>query len=209
MLRVIIATKNDGKIAEIKRILGLPGLELVTYRDLREWPEVEEHGESFFENALIKARALVDRFGMAAIADDSGLEVDALGGAPGVRSARYAGDRADDRANNEKLLRELVELDFSRRTARFRCVAVYADPEGRVLKAEGAVEGRIGFEPRGEGGFGYDPLFIPYGYDKTLAELGPEIKDKISHRARAFGRLKSELEKLVTENGGTAGAPMC
>ncbi len=209
MHKVIIATRNDGKIAEIKRILRVPALEFVTYRDLREWPKVEERGTSFFENALIKAKALVDEFGMAAVADDSGLEVDALGGAPGIRSARYAGDLADDRANNEKLLRELEGVDISRRTARFRCVAVYVDPEGRVIKAEGAVEGRIGFEPRGKAGFGYDPLFIPDGYDKTLAELGPDVKDKISHRAKAFGRLKDELEKLQKGNGGAADASMC
>ncbi|MCL5292002.1 MAG: RdgB/HAM1 family non-canonical purine NTP pyrophosphatase [Actinobacteria bacterium] len=197
--KAIVASRNEGKIAEIREILTIPGLELITYRDLEEWPDIREEGESFYENALLKARALVEKFGVAAISDDSGLEVDALGGAPGIKSSRFAGDRANDMANNVKLLGELADLEFSDRTARFRCSAVYMDKDRRVISAEGTLEGHVGFEPRGRGGFGYDPLFIPSGYDKTLAELGSQVKNRISHRARAFRLLKSELEKVLSE----------
>ena len=197
MVKAVIASKNRDKVAEIKEILAMPGLELVTFEEVGVWPEVEETGSSFCENAMIKAKELAGRLGIAALADDSGLEVDALGGAPGVRSARYAGAGADDRANNEKLLKEVAEIPGGKRTARFKCCAVYFNPRGRVLSAEGTLEGEIGREPRGGHGFGYDPLFIPAGHSQTLAELGSEVKNEISHRAKAFRLLRLELEELV------------
>ncbi|MHB0976599.1 MAG: RdgB/HAM1 family non-canonical purine NTP pyrophosphatase [Candidatus Aquicultorales bacterium] len=196
MVKAVVASRNKGKIAEIREILTVPQLQLLTYEDLDGWPEFEEEGESFYENAMIKARALTGMFGLPAVADDSGLEVDALDGAPGIRSSRYAGEDATDEANNAKLLAELADTPAEMRTARFRCAAVFMLETGRSVAGEGTLEGAIGFEPKGFGGFGYDPLFSPEGYDRTLAELGHEIKNEISHRARAFHLLKQELEQV-------------
>lgn len=198
MAKVIIASKNLGKIAEIKEILAIPEFEFVTFQELPDWPDVEETGDTFQENALIKARALVERFGVAAIADDSGLEVDALKGAPGVRSSRFAKDGATDEENNAKLLRELREIPPPRR-ARFRCSAVFVGHDGDVIAADGVLEGEIGFEQRGAGGFGYDPLFIPEGFRETLAELGSRVKNKISHRGKAFAALKTKLVRYLAK----------
>lgn len=197
MLEAIIASRNDGKITEIKEILRLPGLKLLTYHDLDHWVEVEEDGASYRENALLKAKALVEEFGLAAIADDSGLEVRTLGGAPGVLSARYAGTEATDEDNNAKLLKALADVPFEQRKARYVCDAVFVDTSRRVLAAEGTCQGQIGFETRGELGFGYDPLFIPEGYNKTMAELPVEVKNHISHRGKAFTALHELLAMLI------------
>lgn len=196
-MRVVVASANEGKATEIRHVLEPLGWEVVRAKDLgTEVPEVEETGATFLENALLKARAYAERFECAALADDSGLEVDALGGAPGVRSARYAGEPSDDAANNAKLLAELAGVPEGERSARFRCVVAVAWPDGRVLAADGVCEGSIGFEPKGAGGFGYDPLFWPAAAPgRTMAELSPAEKSAISHRGSALRALRAALEQ--------------
>ena len=194
--RLLLASANRGKLRELRTILaGLP-VELVGLAEagLGEPPEVEETGDTFLENALLKARAYAAWSGLAAVADDSGLEVDALGGAPGVRSARYAGPGADDRANLDKLLAALAGVPPARRTARFRCAAVLVDPTMGEWHAEAAWEGRLLEAPRGGGGFGYDPVFLPDGWDRTSAEVDQATKDAASHRGRAFRALRPAIE---------------
>jgi XTP/dITP diphosphohydrolase len=194
--RIIVATANPGKLAEIRSALDEPGWEFVTAADLGAAPlDVEETGETFEQNALLKARAYHEAFGLAALADDSGLEVDALGGAPGVYSSRYAGPDATDAENNARLLRELSGVPEERRTARFRCTMVLVDEDGRETVATGTCEGRIGFEARGDGGFGYDPLFWPdAALGRTMAELGMAEKNAISHRGAALRAMRALLE---------------
>ena len=183
-MRLLIATRNHHKLREIKSILDLPGVEIVGVDSIPGLPEVEEDGATFEENARKKAVTIAAASGLLTMADDSGLEVDALGGAPGVYSARYAGEECDDSANNSKLLRELDGVED--RSARFRCVIALAYPDGRCMSVDGCCEGRIATEPRGENGFGYDPLFIPEGGDRSFAEIGDMEKSRISHRARAL-----------------------
>ncbi len=201
MSELIIASQNEGKIREIVDILDLDDTKVYTQKDFPEWPQIEETGSTFYENALIKARALVEAFGKPAVADDSGLEVDALGGRPGVYSARYAGEEGNAEKNNDKLLRELHDVPESQRTARFRCVAVLMTPDGWITSAEGTFEGRIGFEPYGERGFGYDPIFIPEGDSRTVAEIPLSEKNKISHRAQAFRKLKEKIPEFKEHAG--------
>jgi len=194
---LLLASANQGKLRELRTILaGLP-VELVglTEAGLGDPPEVEETGDTFLENARIKARAYAAWSGRAAVADDSGLEVDALGGAPGVRSARYAGQGAGDQANLDKLLAALAGVPPERRTARFRCAAVLVDPEGGEWHAEAAWEGRVLDAPRGTGGFGYDPVFLPNGWDRTSAEVDQVTKDAASHRGKAFRALRPAIEQ--------------
>lgn len=193
--RVIVATSNQGKLEEIRAALGFEGWEFVTAADIgREPLDVEETGTTFEENARLKARAYHEAFGLPALADDSGLEVDALGGAPGVYSARYAGAAATDAENNVKLLRELAARPGLPRTARFRCVMVFVGSEGNELVAHGTCEGTIAVEGRGSGGFGYDPLFLPEATPgRTMAELGRDEKNAISHRGAALRALKKAL----------------
>jgi XTP/dITP diphosphohydrolase len=194
--RLLVATANPGKLRELAVILGRLPVELVglDQAGLGSPPQVEETGETFLDNARIKARAYAAWATIAAVADDSGLEVDALGGAPGVRSARYAGPGATDEANLAKLLAELEDVPEPRRTARFRCAAVLADPPAGEWHAEAAWEGRILRAPRGSGGFGYDPVFLPAGWDRTSAEVDPATKDAASHRGRAFGALRPSIQ---------------
>lgn len=192
-MKIIIASKNKGKIKEIKRILILPGVILLSYKDVGDWEDIEESKNTYEENAYLKAEALVKKFNLPVVADDSGLEVEALGGKPGVHSAIYAGDRATDEDRIRKLLNELKEVPEKERKARFRCLALYLSPSGEAITAEGVLEGKIGFEPRGSNGFGYDPIFIPDGYDKTLAEFSLQEKNKLSHRGKAFRRLREKL----------------
>jgi non-canonical purine NTP pyrophosphatase (RdgB/HAM1 family) len=185
---IVLATRNPHKTEEIKALLnGLP----ITVKDLRdfpEFPEVEETGDTLEENARLKALAAHVRTGLPAIADDTGLEVYYLLGRPGVYSARYAGENVSYDDNNKKLLRELTQVPARKRQARFRCVVALVD--GRDDRFfEGRVEGRIGLVPRGMNGFGYDPLFIPEGYDSSYAELTQEEKNSISHRGRAIRAL--------------------
>ena len=190
MTRFVLATANPDKAREIIEILG--NRLQVQHRPV-DVPEIEETGATLTENALLKARALAEATGLPAIADDTGLEVDALGGAPGVWSARFAGPRSTYQENVEKLIRELEDVPEPR-SARFRTVAVALWPDGRKLVAEGVVEGTIAVEPRGRGGFGYDPVFVPTGLGgRTFAEMGADEKHKVSHRGAAFRALASLL----------------
>jgi XTP/dITP diphosphohydrolase len=193
--RVIVATGNLGKLAEIRAALALPGWEFITTEDLGvERLDVVEDGETFTDNALIKAYAYRERFRMPALADDSGLVVDALDGAPGIRSSRFAGDDATDADNNAKLLRGLEGVTEEKRTARFQCALVYVDERRMPTAAHGSCEGRIGLSPRGGGGFGYDPLFLPDAAPgRTMAELEMDLKNGISHRGNALRALREAL----------------
>jgi XTP/dITP diphosphohydrolase len=180
---IVLATGNKGKIREFTGLLeGVFG-RIISLNDLESPPDVVEDGRTFRENALKKARAIAAYTGLPVLADDSGLEVEALGGRPGVYSARYAGEGATDRDNIRKLLSELSGVE--NRSARFVCVLALVTPDGREITAEGTCEGVILTEPRGEGGFGYDPVFFLPELGKTMAELPPEIKNTLSHRARA------------------------
>jgi len=195
--KLLIATNNRGKLREYATLLaGLP-LALVSLADVGISDAVEEDGATFEENARIKARAYCALSGLPTLADDSGLEVDALGGAPGVYSARYAGAGADDAARYRKLLEALKDVPAGRRTARFRCAIALALPDGTEVVAEGSCEGVIGRAPRGQHGFGYDPVFYMPALGLTMAELSPEVKDRVSHRARALMRMKPALWKLA------------
>ena len=200
---VVVATGNAHKVTEIEAILSkvLPGVRFVALGQLGEFEDPEETGTTFLENAIIKAEAAVAETGFAAIADDSGLVVDALDGEPGVYSARYAGVHGDDAANNAKLLKNLADTPDADRTARFMSVVALICPDGTVLTGTGACEGTIAHEGRGTNGFGYDPLFLPADTPgKTMAELAPEEKNAISHRFHA-------LQDLSRQLGSAADAP--
>lgn len=190
---LLIATTNRGKFREFSALLADLPLRLTSLADHPHVPTVPEEGATYLANATEKALVAARSTGMPALADDSGLEVDALGGAPGVASARYAGPRADDAANVARLLEELAGVPPGRRTARFRCVIVVARPDGAILSAEGTCEGLITTAPRGEGGFGYDPVFFDPEAGATFAELPPAIKNARSHRARAVAALRGAL----------------
>lgn len=193
MIRLLVCSGNQGKAREIRQILGAP-FEVVDLAALAEKIAVEETGTSFEENAALKAVAGSLAFDGWVVADDSGLEVDALGGQPGVHSARYAGPDATDSRNVQKLLQALEGIAAPDRTARFRCVMVIARAGRKEAAFEGTVKGRIALVPSGSEGFGYDPVFIPEGYTLTFAQMLPAIKNRISHRARA-------LEKLAVWGG--------
>lgn len=191
-MKIIIATHNKHKLQEMSRILSPMGYEVVTDRDLGiELSDVEENGETFLDNARIKAEAGCRESGYPCIADDSGLCVDALGGAPGVFSARYSGVHGDDDGNNRKLLAELEGVPPEKRTAHFACAICVSFPDGSEVTATGKCEGYIGYEKKGTGGFGYDPLFMVG--DRSLAEMTAEEKDAISHRGNAL----KELQKIL------------
>lgn len=192
--RLAIASQNAHKLREIGRICADWHVEWVTVENHGgPWPDVEEPHESYEKNAFEKARAVARAIGVPAVADDSGIEVDALEGAPGPRSARYASEDSTDAQNLDALLEALAGVPAEDRTARYRCVAAIAWPDGRERHAEGVCEGTIVAEPRGAGGFGYDPVFRPAGRDLTMAELTDEEKDRISHRGRAFRALHDLL----------------
>ncbi len=192
---VVIATNNAHKVEEIETALDFEGWEFESLKDAGLVSDPDETGSTFLENARIKARAAHDIAGTAVLADDSGLIVDALDGAPGVFSSRYSGIDGDDRANNVKLLQELGAVPYEQRTARFATVLVFIDENGSETVAEGFVEGHIGFAERGEHGFGYDPLFFPdiYNGDVTMAELTQGQKNTISHRGNALRELRKKL----------------
>jgi XTP/dITP diphosphohydrolase len=198
-MRVVVATGNPHKLAEIGRILEGLDVQLVAMTELGVESPVED-GDTFEANALLKARACVDATGLPAIADDSGLEVDALGGDPGVWSARYAGEPTDDRANNAKLVAELADVADERRTARFVCAAAIVHPDGREEVVRGTMEGRIVDTPRGQHGFGYDPHFVSdaAGDGRTNGQLRPDEKDALSHRGAAFRALRPHVEAFVS-----------
>jgi XTP/dITP diphosphohydrolase len=199
-MQLIVATRNTHKTREIEQILG-PALAV---RDLTAHPEISEiteSGTSFEENAKLKAIAVSKRLPTLVIADDSGLEVEALGGAPGIYSARYAGTNASDKEKIAKLLRQLAKVDAKsdQRRARFRCVLAVAR-DGQILATvEGVIEGKIAERPSGSHGFGYDPVFIPDGFEETFAELPEQLKNNISHRANAIRKLQAELPTLCGE----------
>jgi len=191
MKKVLLATTNKGKLNDVKEILKDIDVEILSFLDFSDYPNVEETGKTFLENAELKAKAAYDKYSIPSIGDDSGLESFQLNGEPGIFSARYAGENANDEQNNLKLIKKLSELPEPH-PGRFVCAAVYYD--GKDFKsAIGEVRGNIIKIPRGKNGFGYDPLFIPNGYDNTMAELSHEAKNKISHRSNAFKELKKFL----------------
>lgn len=193
--QTVIATGNKHKLEEIGAILKGFNLEVLSMKDIGlEGLEIIEDGNTFEENALIKAGAVMDKIGKLVIADDSGLEVDILNNQPGIYSARFAGKNATDDENNKKLLKLLEDVPLNKRTARFVCGMAAVFPNGDTIVLRGECPGIIGFEPKGKGGFGYDPLFIVEKYNKTFAEIGEEKKNKISHRAIALEKLKEELK---------------
>jgi len=189
-MKLVAATNNKGKLAELRDILSKLGLEVVSLQEIGFVGEVEECGKTFEENALLKAEAVMNATGLATVADDSGLEVDALGGAPGIYSARYA----EPGRRKAKLLEELRNVPEEKRTARFVSAIACVFPDGRRIVVRGVCEGKILFECRGTGGFGYDPLFYVPEYGRTFAEMPMELKNRISHRARALQCLAEELK---------------
>lgn len=195
-MKLLIASNNKGKLKEIKEILGGFYEQIVTPAKLGLTLDVEETGQTFLDNARLKAHAFAKAAHMDALADDSGLCVDALNGAPGVYSARYAGAHGDDAANNALLLKNMEQVVDGQRGARFVCCVVLASPDGTELYAEGDSAGEILRVPRGRGGFGYDPLFFVPRFQKTYAELTAEEKNGISHRAQALSKLKRKWETL-------------
>ena len=187
-LRIVVASRNQHKIDEIKRILSAENVDvdLISLADFPDAKDVAETESTFAGNALLKARAACQATGLAAIADDSGLCVDALNGMPGIFSARWAGSHGDDTANLELLLAQLADVPDSRRSAHFICAIAYVTPDGKERIVEGTVDGQIIREPRGDRGFGYDPIFVPDGMTLTTAQLTSEEKDTVSHRGRAL-----------------------
>jgi XTP/dITP diphosphohydrolase len=200
VIDLLVATTNPGKFAEVKGFLVALPLRILSLKDLDNSPAVIEDGRTFEENALKKARTLADFSGLLTLADDSGLEVDVLNGAPGIYSARYAGADADDERNNKKLLEALAEVPPKRRTARFVCALALCAPHAQKKDdwvARESCEGRIAFEPRGDNGFGYDPLFFFPPFGKTFGEIDRQIKATVSHRGKALKRLADALPGLV------------
>lgn len=195
-MRILLATKNKGKIREMNSLFRGVGVEFVGTESLDSAPEVVEDGKTYHDNALKKAMTFYKLTGLPTLAEDSGLEVDALGRAPGVYSARYAGEDATDAENNKKLLEELKDVKPEHRTARFVSVLCLVI-DGKIHFFEGEVKGRILEEPEGTSGFGYDPLFCPEGYEHSFAVLGEDVKNSISHRARAIEKLKQFLEEIL------------
>jgi XTP/dITP diphosphohydrolase len=197
--RLILATRNAHKVTELQAILteaGL-GLELVGANAYPDIPDVKETGVTFAENALLKAHALAAGTGLPAVADDSGLCVDVLGGAPGIFSARWAGRHGDDKANLDLLLAQIADIDDSHRAAHFACAAALALPDGTQRVAEGRLTGTLRHTPSGTGGFGYDPILQPDGDTRTCAELSPREKNEISHRGKAFRALAQSVSELL------------
>jgi XTP/dITP diphosphohydrolase len=188
--RLLVATHNQGKVAEFRRMLSLDGIEIVGLADLGIHAEIAETGETFSENASLKARGYAGVSGLPTLADDSGLIVDYLNGRPGVQSARYAGEGVSDLERMEKVLSEMSDATNEQCSARFNCVICVADKNGNIVaEVEGLCEGMIVGAPRGSNGFGYDPIFQPMGFDETFGELGANIKDSISHRSRAIAKI--------------------
>lgn len=201
MSDIIIASRNRGKIGELRSMLAECGVTLQSLDDYPDLPEISEDGNSFLDNALKKAKPIAERTGKTVLADDSGLEVDALGGAPGIHSARFAGDHADDESNVLKLLDDLRGVPPGKRGATFRCVLVLYRPDGRFQVFDGRWEGTIAEAPAGKGGFGYDPVFYLPGEGMTAAELPAGMKNRISHRAKAAAKLRLRLQERTDENG--------
>ncbi len=200
MTQLVMASRNQGKLVELQRILATiaPSIDLVSVSQFPDIDDVAETGSTFEENALLKAETIAMKTGLPAIADDSGLCIDALEGKPGVFSARYAGTHGDDQANREKVLREMVDVYEENRGAQFVSVVALALPDGRNEMCRGEIRGDICYAPRGDGGFGYDPIFVPEGLSQTMAELSAEKKDEISHRGRALRAMAPIIAELLT-----------
>ncbi|GAA1329813.1 RdgB/HAM1 family non-canonical purine NTP pyrophosphatase [Pseudonocardia xinjiangensis] len=196
-MKVLVATRNAGKLAELRRMLADGPVEVVGLADVPEFPDAPETGATFAENALAKARDAATAIGLPSVADDSGLAVDALNGMPGVLSARWAGRHGDDEANLKLLLGQLADVPDERMGAAFVCAAALVVPGGLETVVHGEWTGRIVREPRGSGGFGYDPIFVPDGEQRTSAELSPQEKDAASHRGRALRALIPHLRDLT------------
>ena len=199
MTKLLLATRNAGKLAELRRLLeaAVPGVEVVGLRDVEEYPEAPETGATFAENALLKAREAVRYTGLPAVADDTGLTVDALNGMPGVLSARWSGRHGDDDANTALLLGQIADVPDERRGAAFVCAAALVTPDGTERVLERQWRGSVVREKRGTNGFGYDPVFVPAGLELTSAELAPEEKDARSHRGQAFAALVPVLAEVL------------
>ncbi|MFJ5768410.1 XTP/dITP diphosphatase [Psychrobacillus sp. NPDC093180] len=197
MKKIIIATKNKGKAKDFEALFGPLGYEVLTLHDVADDMDVEETGTTFEENALLKATALANRLKTMVIADDSGLEIDALDGRPGIYSARYAGEEKSDEANIDKVLEELRDIKESERTARFVCAIAVVSPTSELFTVRGACEGVIASERKGTNGFGYDPIFFVPSENKMMAELTAEEKGAISHRGNALQLLAANLDELV------------
>lgn len=195
--QIIFATGNEGKMKEIRLILEELGAEILSLKDAGINIEIQEDGKTFEENAVIKAREVMRATGALVLADDSGLEIDYLNGEPGVYSARYLGEDTSYRIKNQNLIDRLEGVPDEQRTARFVCVIAAAFPDGRIITARGAIEGIIGYEERGEGGFGYDPIFWLPEYGCSTAELTMEKKNELSHRGKALREMKNELKKVL------------
>ncbi len=203
MIKLLVATTNPGKFAEVRDFLRQLPLEVLSLSDLATWPKIIEDGATFEENALKKARSLAEYSGYLTLADDSGLEVDALNGAPGIYSARYCGEEGNDKKNNEKLMHELREISEEKRTGRFVCALALCAPKSHGMKewtVRDSCEGRISFELKGENGFGYDPLFFYPSLGKTFGEIDRAIKATVSHRGKALRKLAEMLPSLVDLN---------
>jgi XTP/dITP diphosphohydrolase len=198
-IEVVLATRNAGKLREIQAILAPLGLKILSLQDFLEIPEIIEDGQTFEENAVKKASAVARRTGRIAIADDSGLAVDALQGRPGVFSSRYAGEKATDADRYRKLLKEMAGIPQGKRGAAFICAIAVASPEGKTETVEGQCHGEIAVAPQGSHGFGYDPIFYLPELGKTMAEVEPEMKNRISHRAQALEKLKQVLPNFLQE----------
>lgn len=197
MNELIIATKNKGKMKDFNGLFKPLGINISSLLDLsKPIDDIEETGTTFEENAALKAETICATFHIPVIADDSGIEIDALDGAPGVYSARYAGEDKDDQANIEKVLEELKEVPKQKRTARFVCVLAIAQPDKKTIFKRGECEGTIAFEPIGEDGFGYDPIFYPLGISRTMAEMAPDEKNQISHRRKALDQIEKWVKQL-------------
>ncbi|HRZ40794.1 MAG TPA: XTP/dITP diphosphatase [Candidatus Omnitrophota bacterium] len=197
MQTLIIATRNRGKLREIKELLKDLPLKVVSLADYPDMPPIVEDGKTFRANALKKAFTISRKTKMLVLGEDSGLEVEALGWRPGIFSARFSGEQADDEKNNQKLLEELKAVDPKRRRARYRCVAALTDGERFIATVSGSCEGSIAREPRGKNGFGYDPLFLVPEYNKTFGELPPEVKERLSHRGKAMKKVKKFLKRYL------------
>lgn len=198
---IVVATSNAHKVTEIMQIIDIDGYKFVPLKEMGEFPSPVEDGKTFVENARIKAMAAHQETGLAAIADDSGIVVDALDGAPGIYSSRYSGDEGNDEANNEKLLREMQ--DKTNRAGRFVCAIVFIDENDKELVSQACVEGKIDDHLHGEGGFGYDPLFLPdeYGGELSMAELTMDQKNAISHRGKALREMREQMLGAVGAYG--------
>lgn len=197
MKQIIIATKNAGKAREFKEFFAVHDIEALSLLDLdSQLPDVEETGSTFEENAALKAEQIAALLDTAVLADDSGLMIDALDGRPGLYSARYAGEPKSDKANIDKVLEEMLEVPKGKRAARFICVLAVAIPGQKTIFKTGYCEGKITASPSGENGFGYDPIFVPEGFDVTMAELDPHVKNEISHRKNAISQLEKWIHTL-------------